>query len=194
MKTSWKTLLGSGLLVLALAGCSEDSEEQNANSVADGQTGQGAGQETHSGEGGIESETGITLDSEGNVREAEDVPAEVEEEVNAVFDQYIETFNNEDLEGYLDLLLYSDDYYNEEEERTAVGDVFQQFDVNRTVVEKTISGYEDGVAEMFANLELTTIDPSSGTEVTRGGRQVTILRETDEGWKIASIQFIASPE
>ncbi|WP_227394314.1 nuclear transport factor 2 family protein [Jeotgalibacillus aurantiacus] len=194
MKTSWKTLLGAGLLVLALAGCSEDREEQNANSVTDGQAGQGAGQETHSAAGNIESETGITLDSEGNVQEAEDVPAEVEEEVNAVFDQYIETFNNEDLEGYLDLLLYGDDYYNEEEERTAVGDVFEQFDVNRTVVEKTISGYEEGVAEMFSNLELTTIDPASGTEVTRGGRQVTILRETDEGWKIASIQFIASPE
>ncbi|MDZ5711455.1 hypothetical protein [Jeotgalibacillus haloalkalitolerans] len=185
-----KASFAAGLLAVVLAGCS-DEESTNSNSADDGLTGEG--QETHSSEGiGGESEEGIMFDEEGNVESAE-VPAEVEEEILAVFDEYIKTFNNKDLEGYLDLLLYGEDYYNEEEERAALEEVFNQFDVHREVVEQTISGYEEGSAQVFTNMELTTTDPSSETEVTREGRQVTVLKEVDGEWKIASIQFIAAP-
>ncbi|TFE03969.1 hypothetical protein [Jeotgalibacillus salarius] len=183
-----KTAIAAGLLAVALAGCSD--EEQNTNSADDGLAGEG--QDTHTSDGIEESEEGIMLDEDGNVESAE-VPAEAEEEIMAVFDEYIETFNNKDLEGYLDLLLFEEGYYDEEEERAALEEVFTQFDVHREVVDQTISGYEEGSAEVFTNMELTTTDPDTEAEVTRGGRQVTILKEVDGEWKIASIQFIAAP-
>lgn len=184
-----KTTIAAGLLAVVLAGCS-DEESTNSNSAEDGLSGEG--QETHASEGLGESEEGIMFDEDGNVESAE-VPAEAEEEIMAVFDEYIETFNNKDIEGYLDLLLYEDGYYDREEERAALEEVYDQFDVNREVVEHTISGYEKGSAEVFSNMELTTTDPASGAEASRNGRQVTILKEVDGEWKIASIQFIAAP-
>ncbi|MBM7577775.1 Cif family virulence factor [Jeotgalibacillus terrae] len=191
MNKLFKTTMAAGLLAVMLAGCSdEESTDTNVNSADDGLTGEG--QETHAPDSSIESEEGIVFDEEGNVESAE-VPAEAEEEIMAVFDQYIETFNNKDLEGYMDLLLFGEDYYNEEEEREALEEVFTQFDVQREVVEQTISGYEEGSAEVFSNMELTTTDPASGAEVTRSGRQVTIMKEVEGEWKIASIQFIAAP-
>ncbi|KIL46607.1 hypothetical protein KP77_27340 [Jeotgalibacillus alimentarius] len=191
MNKLFKTTLAAGLLAVVLAGCSdEESTDTNANSADDGLTGEG--QETHAPDSSTQSEEGIVFDEEGNVESAE-VPAEAKEEIMAVFDQYIETFNNKDLEGYMDLLLFGEDYYNEEEEREALEEVFTQFDVQREVVEQTISGYEEGSAEVFSNMELTTTDPASGAEVTRSGRQVTIMKEVEGEWKIASIQFIAAP-
>ncbi|MGD7043327.1 hypothetical protein [Jeotgalibacillus proteolyticus] len=192
-----RTALGAGLLALLLAACSGDETNDNTGSINDGQSGEGLDTHTQSevpeaAEG--DSEIGFEMNSEGEVEKAEDVPPEEEEEILSLFDKYISTFNEKDIEGYLQLLRTGDGYFNEEEERAALEEVFESFDVEREVKLKTINEYKEEEAHVFANLSLTTTDSESGTEVTRTGRQITVFHLVEDKWKIASVHFMADPE
>lgn len=192
---SLKAAIGACLLAFILAGCSNGDTAENTNSSMDGQTGEG--QDTHVQTEGKEdaenSDVGFELNEEGKVEEAEDVPADEEKAILHTFDQYITTFNNEDIEGYLALLLTEGEYFNEQEERTALEEVFSNFEVKREVELKTINKFEKDQAQVYSDLLLTTTDPASGAEAKRTGRQITVLKKVDDEWKIASIHFMANP-
>ncbi|PPA70259.1 nuclear transport factor 2 family protein [Jeotgalibacillus proteolyticus] len=198
MKNTFKTAIGAGLLALILAGCSNDEPAQNQNSgtADDGESGQGM--DTHAqseqSEGNGHSEIGFEMDPSGEVEEAEGVPEEEKEAILNTFDQYIETFNNEDIEGYLVLLLTEEGYFNEEEERAALEEVFDSFDVSREVQLKTVNEYKDEEAHVYSDLLITTVDPANGAEVSRTGRQITVMHKVKDEWKIASIHFMANPQ
>ncbi|KIL42995.1 nuclear transport factor 2 family protein [Jeotgalibacillus campisalis] len=192
-----RAAIGAGLLTLLLAACSGDDTTENTGSIDDGQSGQGLDTHTQSEapeSAEEDSEIGFEMNSEGEVDEAEDVPPEAEEAILSVFDEYISTFNEKDIEGYLQLLRTDDGYFDEEEERTALEKVYESFDVEREVELKTISEYKEDEAHVYADLILTTTDPSNGAEVTRTGRQITVFHLVEEEWKIASIHFMADPE
>ncbi|KIL49903.1 hypothetical protein [Jeotgalibacillus soli] len=188
--------LSTGILALIIAGCSSDEPVQNNGSTEDGQTGQSI--DTHAsssnelelddnGESGV----GFELDEDGEVQEASNVPADVENAVFEVFNHYIDTFNREDLDGYMSTLSENPSNFTLEEEREAVAEVFETFDVNREVELQTIIDYGDDTAQVYADLVVTTIDPSTKTEITRSGRQITLFKLEDEEWKIDSIFFMA---
>ncbi|MDG5471587.1 nuclear transport factor 2 family protein [Jeotgalibacillus sp. ET6] len=191
-----RTAIGAGLLALLLAACSGDETNDNTGSVNDGQNGEGIDTHTQSEDSGTEgdSEIGFEMNSEGEVEKAEDVPPEEEEAILSLFDEYISTFNEKDIDGYLQLLRTGDGYFNEDEERAALEEVFESFDVEREVELKTINEYKEDEAHVFANMILTTTDTESGAEVTRTGRQITVFHLVEDEWKIASIHFMADPE
>ena len=197
-RTSMRALIGAGLLALLLAGCSDEEAADHSGSAQDGQTGQG--QDTHTqsndfqAEGGDHSDIGFQMNDQGEVAEAEGIPAEDEEAILTVFEQYIETFNKEDIEAYLDLLLFDEDHFNEEEEREIVEKTFDVYDVERVVELQTINEYEEDQAQVYSDLVLTTKDPDSGAEATQSGRQITVLNKVEGEWKIASVHFMANPQ
>ncbi|WP_165967171.1 nuclear transport factor 2 family protein [Jeotgalibacillus sp. S-D1] len=192
---SIKAALCASLFALFIAGCSNDDTGENTNSALDGQSGEG--QDTHVQSEGNEdaenSDVGFELNEAGEVDEAENVPADEEKAILETFDQYISTFNDKDIDGYMNLLLTGGEYFNEQEERAALEDVFNNFDVKREVELKTINKYEKDQAQVYSDLQLTTTDPANGAEAKRTGRQITVMKKTDGEWKIASIHFMANP-
>ncbi|MEW9502270.1 YybH family protein [Jeotgalibacillus marinus] len=190
-------VLGTGLLALVVAGCSNDDSAENTGSALDGQNGQGI--DSHNSSDGLEldengeSGIGFELDDQGNVSEAKDVPAEAEEAILDTFNSYIETFNEKDIEGYLATLSEKTGNFDLDEEREQLDQVFESFDVVREVELQTINKFEGEEAQVYSDLILTTTDPATGAEVTKTGRQITVLNLVDGEWKIVSIHFMVNP-
>jgi hypothetical protein len=171
-------------ILLMLGACSADKESsRQSGSVDDGETTTNNGAIDH---GVDDKQVGFNM-SGGKIEEAAGVPAEEKEQILEAFDVYINTFNEKDIDGYIDLL---SSFWDKAEERELITKIFSENDVNREVSDVTIVKYSENEAQVFAKIVTSMKQLSSGFKISPEGRQVTVFTKEDGEWKVGPIHFI----
>lgn len=183
-----KSVLAAALAIALVASGCNKKEESGSGSVTDGEEQSNYGAIEH---GPDENKVGFSMTGE-DVVEAEGVPEEEKEKIMEAFKQYIETLNNQDVDGYLATL--SPEGYDLEEERKVTEDLFKEYDLKREASNETIVKYEENEAQLFSTLTTTFKQLSTGDETAPEGRQVTVFHKEDGEWKVFSVHFIGENE
>lgn len=204
MKTKLLAIIAATTLVLAACGSTDEGQSSNHGSVDDGETLSNTGAVTggDSKESPLAGENKDELDADkgigfgltgGVIEEATNVPAEERDRILNVFDTYIDSFNEGNIDEYIDVLADETESFDKEEERSYLEETFEQFEVTRQAADVTIVEYDELEAQVFSRME-TTRKLSSGLETTQTGRQVTVFKLEDEAWKVASIHYLGDTE
>ena len=176
-------------LTLVLAACN-DKEEVNseAGSVNDGAPSQSESALDH----GVKdkSDVGFEMSSDGNVEEAANVPEKEKTAVLNAFNEYIEAFNEEDIDRYLSVISKKPEGFNYEDDKKMVIETFENYDTVRTADDVTIIEYNDKEAQVYSNLHIALHEPGSGAKLDRNGRQVTVFAKEEGKWLVTSVYFI----
>lgn len=172
-------------VLLLLGACSSDGEKSTGSgSVNDGEAANENGAIDH----GVEDKkVGFSLDG-GVIEEASGVPDEEKEQILAVYKVYIDTLNEQDIDGYLNTLSPED--YDFEEERAFMEEQFSEYELNREISNVTIVKYSDKEAQVFSNLNTSYKQVSTGLVTKQDGRQVTVFTKNGDDWKVASVHYI----
>ena len=186
MKKIWVSI--AMITVLMLGACSGDKKESSGQgTVNDGEESSGFGSIDH---GVDENKVGFSLSGD-TVEEAAGVPAIEKELIMEAFANYIDAFNEKDIDRYLETLSEHTESFDKEEERAYMTDeVFNQFNLNRVASDVTIVKYSEKEAQVFARLETATKQISTGLEINDNGRQVTVFTKEDSEWKVSSVYYI----
>ncbi|MGD6804744.1 nuclear transport factor 2 family protein [Rossellomorea vietnamensis] len=178
----WKKfMIGLGVSSLLLAGC-------NNNEGADDTDKPEENTEEQAEETPAEDQTSVLLEEASELEEAEDVPEEEKQAILDAYNEYIESFNAEDVERYMATLSETPVNFELEKEEEAVNNVFSKLDVRREASNVKIVNYSSKKADVYSDLEVVTSDPESDREATTTGKQLTIFQKTDDGWKVSMIK------
>ncbi|RIW39079.1 hypothetical protein D3H55_01625 [Bacillus salacetis] len=181
----WKKfMIGLGVSSLLLAGCNNNENADNTDKPEENTQ----EEQTEETANPFEEETAAILEEAKNMEEAKDIPEEEKQAILDAFNEYIESFNDEDVERYMATLSDTPVNFTLEEEEAAVNNVFDKLDVRRKASNVKIINYQGKKADVYAELEVTTKDPNSDREAATTGRQLTIFQKTDEGWKVSMIR------
>lgn len=177
-------------LIFLLAGCSDgEKAEENSNSSEDGN----ASAENNAIGHGLEDggEVGFTLDDEGKVKQAE-VPVDEKKAILASYTEYIEAFNAEDTDRYMDTVSKNPEGFDREEDKKALEETFATYDTLYTTSDETIVKYEADRAEVYATIDVEMKDPNSDKKLKQMGRQVVVFKKEEGKWLVSALHFIRS--
>ena len=122
------------------------------------------------------------------VEEASGVPAEEKEKILVTFNEYIESFNVEDIDRYAQTLSKNPKGFKYEQELDEVKKIFNQYSViDRKAEDITIVKYSKEEAQVFANMTADMVEAASNIEVTGEARTVVVLVKEDGTWKVTSV-------
>lgn len=122
-----------------------------------------------------------------SIEAAQNVPEEEKAAILDAFDRYITTFNNQDLEGYMEII---SDSYDVAEEKEFLEDHFEKYEQIREPSNVTIVKYNEDEAQVFANIDNQLKQLSTGFETGDTIRQVTVFTKENDEWKIKSVHSI----
>lgn len=184
MKT-WLLAVGvAGVLV----GCSVDEEaEQNADTAEAGY------ENTNDAIGhGIEDDTvGFTLDEDGTPIAVE-VPVGEEAALLEAYNTYINAFNAEDIDAFMNVLADEPEGFDREEDKELLMDTFAQYETTYEPSDMTIVKYEENRAEVFAAIDVTMTDAETDNTIQQTGRQVVVFEQEDGEWRVSALHFIGN--
>ncbi|SIT69159.1 nuclear transport factor 2 family protein [Edaphobacillus lindanitolerans] len=194
MKTKSGLFIPVLLAALFLGACGGKTDE-NQNMAEDGtapsgeNSAVGHGVEDGADQEADDPEVGFGM-TDGTIEEAENVPEEEKAAILDTFAQYMETFNNQDPDGYTSLLVEGKDGFDIDEEKKAMQELFAAYDVERSAENETIVSYKDGEAQLFSNLTTTMTSKASKEARSEKGRQVTVFKKAGDAWKVKEIYYI----
>ncbi|MEK5039743.1 nuclear transport factor 2 family protein [Sporosarcina sp. FSL K6-3457] len=173
-------------MLLLLGACSNKDEGtvSNTGSADDGETVAGFGTIDH---GVDDKQVGFNMMG-GSIEEAVGIPTEEKDQVLSAFNMYIDTLNEQDIDGHLAML--SKNAYDIEEERIFMEEQFSEYALNYEVSNVTIVKYSDEEAQVYANMKMSYKQLSTGLETNPSGRQVTVFMKEDGEWKVSSVHHI----
>ncbi len=183
-----KIMIIAGMLLM-LSACSEESgPAENINSVDDSNL----ENENNAVDHGMEDKSaGFTLDSNGEVIEAE-VPEAEADALLAAYDEYIAAFNAEDLDRYMAVIAEEPESFDREEDQLALEKAFSSYNTEYTPSNQTIVKYTPDRAEVFAEIEVAVEAADASAEIEQAGRQVVIFKKENEVWKVSGLHFIGN--
>lgn len=167
MKKIQLAIIGIALLIMGACSNDQQQEEQPKESESVGFS--------------------LTGDS---IEEAANVPAEEKEQILQVFETYVETFNEKNLDAYMDTLAENTESFTKEDERKLAESTFNDFDLIREASDVTIVKYSEEEAQVFAKLKSSLKQLSTGLETKESGRQVTVFTKENGQWRVASVHYI----
>lgn len=125
--------------------------------------------------------------SGGAIEEASGVPKDEKQKIVALFNEYIQASNDEDIERYMATITENPKGFDYEEDRQNTLDIFETYDVTRTADNITIVKYSKDEAQVYADVTVTTKEFATNNEFASEGKQVTVLIKEDGQWGISSI-------
>lgn len=128
----------------------------------------------------------------GNIEEAQNVPAEVKEQLITAFTEYVDAFNAEDIDRYSATLSKNAKGFNYDQDLIEAQKVFNEYTINREAEDITIVKYNDKEAHVFANLAVKMTEDATATELASKGRQVTVFAKEQDAWKVTSVYYIGN--
>lgn len=172
--------------ILLLGACSNDKEQpETSGSANDGEAVNQYGTIDH----GVEEDSTVGFSmAGGTIEEATGVPAEEKIKLEEAFTVYIESFNEQDVDRYIDTI--SGEKFDLVEEREVTENVFAEAEVTRDATNVTIVKYTDTEAQVFSEMTTVYKQLSSGLETKQTGRQVTVFTKEDGEWKVLSLSYI----
>jgi ketosteroid isomerase-like protein len=190
-----KIMLGIGMSTLLLAACGgEEEAKEEKKDTEEVQKSEDPKNDPATDEAASLTQMTQVVEDAAALKEAEDIPAEEKTAITEAFNQYIDAFNKEDFDSYMEVISTTPVNFKYEDEKRYVKQIFDSVDSKRTVENMKIINYAGKKADVYAEITATTKDPNGGKEVTRSGKQVTVFHKKDEGWKVAAIFFLASEE
>lgn len=157
-----------------LGACSEESQSKTADELQDT----------------IEKGTVGYEIVDGKVEAAEDVPEDVQQEIFAALKEYIDAFNNKDLERFKQTVSQQDETYYTETMKEAET-VFEQYSlIERETKDETVLKYDESRVEVFLNVTGRVVEAATETEMAATARQVIVMVKEDDAWKVASVHSI----
>jgi len=122
------------------------------------------------------------------VEEASGVPAEEKEKILVTFNEYIESFNVEDIDRYAQTLSKNPKGFKYEQELDEVKKIFNQYSViDRKAEDITIVKYSEEEAQVFSNMTAKMVEEASDIEMTGEARTVVVLVNEEGKWKVTSV-------
>ncbi|MEL4024083.1 nuclear transport factor 2 family protein [Lysinibacillus endophyticus] len=121
------------------------------------------------------------------VEEAPNVPEEQEEQILSAFSEYIDSFNAKDIDRYIETLSKDPQGFDYEEELQYTKEMFEKYDITKSIKDVTIVKYSPEEAQIFSNMETVVkeIETSVINKETR--RQVTVFKNENGDWKVTSV-------
>lgn len=182
-------------IMLTLVACSDSEESSvNENTVEDGNA---ANENNAIDHGIVEDEkektedVGFTVDDEGNIIAA-DVPEEPAKELLTAYKEYIDAFNSEDIDRYMNMIAEKPDGFDREEDQAALIQAFDAYDSVYETSDETIVKYEENRAEVFASLNVKMKAANSEDAVEQTARQVVIFKKENNEWKVSGVHLVGN--
>ncbi len=187
-------VIGMSTLLLAACGDKDDTKKEetkttsetksatDSKSTADSKSSTDTKSTTSDENKATDSETQVP-----KLEEAKNIPADEKKALLDVFQRYIDTFNNEDIKGYMATISPHPLNFKYDEEKNTVQQVFDQLDVRRTASKVTITDFQIKKADIYSELRAVTKDPNSDNEAVRNIKQISIFNKTKDGWKLVAI-------
>lgn len=130
---------------------------------------------------------GFSMADDGSIEEASGVPEDEKQKILALFEEYIQAFNDKDIERYMATIAKNPKGFDYNEEREYTLSTFDVYDILRTVEDLTIVKYNETEAQVHANITVQLKELETGNEVESVGKQVTVLVKEDGKWGISSV-------
>lgn len=181
-------ILTTAVLTLLLTACNNNEDtNQNTGSVNDAAPTNTEKTIDHGAKN--KAEVGFEM-AGGNIEEATNIPAKEKTAILAAFDEYMESFNEEDIDRYMKVISKDPEGFNYDDEKIVVEQTFKDYDTIRTSDNVTIIKYDAEQAQVFANVHIALEQPETGAKLNRDGRQVTVFNKEDSKWLVTSVYFI----
>lgn len=127
---------------------------------------------------------------DGKVEAAADVPADVEQDVKTALTEYINSFNDKDLQRFEKTVSQQDETYFTETMKEAQA-VFSKYSmIERKSEDVTISKYSEDRVEVFLNMTGRVVEAETELEMAASARQIIVLVKEDGTWKVSSVHSI----
>lgn len=162
------------VLLIVLAGCTDDTKDEKSAKTEE------------------DSNVGFEMTGE-NVEEAANIPEDEKGKILAAFDEYINSFNEEDIDRYKNTLSLNPEGFDYEEDIKEAKNAFEQYDIKRTPSDVTIVKFNDKEAQVFSTIVTDMKETATKVELSQSGRQVTVFVKEDDNWKVSSIFYIGDP-
>lgn len=175
--------------VFTLAACNSNEEEATNSGSANNAPTDAQSVTDHAAKDKAAEEVGFEM-AGGNIEEATNVPEEEKTAILAAFNEYMEAFNVEDIDRYMNTISKNPEGFNYADEKTVVQETFTEYDTIRKAENTTIIKYDKSQAQVFANINIALSQPSTGAKLDRDGRQVTVFAKEDGKWLVTSVYFI----
>ncbi|WP_332651180.1 DUF4440 domain-containing protein [Lysinibacillus sp. 54212] len=127
-----------------------------------------------------------------SIEEAADIPVAEKANIVAVFNEYIDAFNAEDIDRYATTLSKNAKGFDYEKDLQEAKKQFSQYKINRQADDVTIVKYNEQEAQVFANLNIEMTEETTDTELKSQGRQVTVFVKEEGSWKVSSVYYIGN--
>lgn len=177
------------MIPIFLSACASEENREGAGSVSDGETSGENSPLEHSVKDQPETDVGFEMVGT-NIEDAQNVPAEEKKALLETFETYMTAFNEEDIEKYMSVIAKEPEGFDYQDEEVTVNETFAQYEVNRTAEDVTVIKYNKNQAQVFATLAISLKQQSTGAELDRTGRQVTVFAKEDGEWRVTSVYFI----
>ncbi|MGB3103253.1 MAG: nuclear transport factor 2 family protein [Psychrobacillus psychrotolerans] len=175
---------------LTLAACnSNDETAQNANSATDITPTNTQTTTDHGAEDKSETNIGFELSGD-NIEEATNVSEKEKTALLSSFMEYMESFNAEDPERYMNTISKNPEGFNYDAEKVKVEETFNDFNTIRTADNITIIEYDKSQAQVFSDIHTSFEQIDTGAKLEQNGRQVTVFVKEDGKWLVSSVYYI----
>ncbi len=167
------------------AGTATQDSKVNSNSTKEDAT-------TESTSSQADEQIGFELNSDGKVDEAKSIPADEKKAIIGVFNEYIDSFNDQDINRYAKTISKTPKGFNYDEEIDYTKQAFKEYNVKRTAKNVTIKKYKKDYAEVFANIK--TVVKQDNNSFTQPLNQVTVMTKENGKWGISAVYVMGTKE
>lgn len=127
---------------------------------------------------------------DGKVSAAANVPKPEEEKILGAFEEYINSFNAKDIKRYENVLSRNPEGFNLKEDLSNTKNIFNNYDIHRTVDHVTITDYTTNSAYVFADVVIEV--KQDNNQAKDEGKQLTQFVKEDGQWRVTSLQAIGN--
>ncbi|MED1204368.1 hypothetical protein [Heyndrickxia acidicola] len=121
------------------------------------------------------------------IKEATGVPEKDKQAIMKVLNQYITSFNHEDINAYIRTLSPHSTSFKIDDEKQFMQKTFKKMSMDMTPKQMMIIDYKGNTANVFTDMDTTVVERSSGDKMDRSSRQIITLNKESDGWKISKL-------
>lgn len=174
----WIIALSASLVLAACGGNEEDTTKQLSKEEQDEIIEEGT--------------VGFEI-ADGNIEEATGVPEKEKENLLNAFEEYMNAFNDKNIEKYKQTISKDATGFDYETEITEVEKVFNQYSsIKRSAEDVTIVKYSDGEAQVFSNMKAEMIEKDTDIPLVGEARTVVVFVKEGEAWKVSSVHSMSN--
>lgn len=130
---------------------------------------------------------------DGDIEEATGVPEDEKKKIINAFEEYMNSFNDKDIERYKQTISKDATGFDYETEITEVEKVFNQYStIKRSAEDVTIVKYSNEEAQVFSNMKAEMIEKDTDIPLVGEARTVVVFVKEGDAWKVSSVHSMSN--